>query len=366
MATPRRRLWARSSRDPGVPESHDDLGFGIRGGISGSRLLLPDGSFNVLFKGLPLGERFSPFHHLISCSWVQFFLLTLGSYVSINLGFTVAYYVISGGQVTAEDVRGLKTYEGWGAFWELFFFSTQTFTTVGYGYVSPSSFHVNALASFESMTGLLYIALTTGLFYGRFARPQARLRFAEHSVVAPYHGSTAWMFRFMNGKANQLIDLHVEVVLSMRSIDENGASRRMFYGLELERSRINFLATTWTVVHPITSDSPIYGLEHKELLQRDAEFIILIRGVEETFMQNVYYRRSYRAEEINWGQRYTSILDDGPNGASLVYADRLHQTYAAELPQPMQENPGGGAPQAAEHWDPAHPHSGTLPTPPRR
>jgi inward rectifier potassium channel len=69
-----------------------------------------------------------------------------------------------------------------------------------------------------------------------------------------------------------------------------GAMKRKFEPLKLERDGIYFLALTWTVVHPIDETSPLYGKTVEDLARLQAEFLILIKGFDDTFSQTVHSR----------------------------------------------------------------------------
>jgi inward rectifier potassium channel len=196
---------------------------------------------------------------------------------------------------------------------DAFFFSSQTLTTVGYGRIAPIGFGASSVAAIESLMGLLIFALATSLLYARFSRPIAHILYSDKAIIAPYLDVTAFMFRIVNERANQLIDLQVEVAISVLEKQANDKVIRKYYGLKLERSRVNFFPTNWTIVHPITQESAMFGLSKEELLKRDAEFLILIRATEDTFNQTVHSRISYHAREMVFGAKFTSMVFDRDN-----------------------------------------------------
>lgn len=93
------------------------------------------------------------------------------------------------------------------------------------------------------------------VFYGRFSRPRAYLRFSDIAVVAPFQESSALMFRLAPFKNNALTDADVIVSAAIEVI-ENGTAKSNFYRLDTQLSKINTLALNWTVVHPINENSP--------------------------------------------------------------------------------------------------------------
>jgi inward rectifier potassium channel len=287
-------------------ENRKDLGFGTQVHDPDTRLLNRDGSFNVKRSGGTFWSRLNIFNRLMVCSWGQFFLLVISFYLLLNFIFAGIYEVVG-----IENLQGADLTSPESRFMDAFFFSSQTLTTVGYGRIAPIGFGASAVAAIESLLGLLIFALATSLLYGRFSRPVAHILYSDKAIIAPYLDVTAFMFRIVNERANQLIDLQVEVAMSILEKQPNGKDIRRYYALKLERNRVNFFPTNWTIVHPITQESPMFGMSKEELLSHDAEFLILIRATEDTFNQTVHSRLSYHAREVVFGAKFTSMVLDG-------------------------------------------------------
>jgi inward rectifier potassium channel len=316
-----------NSEDPGR-----DLGFGsIVARESRQRLLNPDGSFNVVREGLSPLTSLSVYHSLLTITWPRFLGLTAVFYLLSNALFALGYMACG-----PEALGGLRSDTPQGRFVEEFFFSIQTFATIGYGVVYPRSFAANVLVTIESLAGLLGFALATGLLFARFARPTARILFSRQAIIAPYHGITAFEFRIANVRSNQLIDVAARVQLSR--FLPNG--RREFIPLSLERSQVVFFPLAWTIVHPIDEKSPLWRVTERELLAQEVEFLILLTGTDETFAQVVHTRSSYRAEEVVWGARFTNLFNPPtPDGVLSIDIGKLHDHEPAELGR--AELPGG-------------------------
>lgn len=287
-------------------ENRKDLGFGTQVHDPDTRLLNRDGSFNVKRSGGTFWSRLNIFNRLMVCSWGRFFLLVISFYLLLNFIFAGIYEVVG-----IENLQGADLTSPGSRFMDAFFFSSQTLTTVGYGRIAPIGFGASAVAAIESLLGLLIFALATSLLYGRFSRPVAHILYSDKAIIAPYLDVTAFMFRIVNERANQLIDLQVEVAMSILEKQPNGKDIRRYYALKLERNRVNFFPTNWTIVHPITQESPMFGISKEELLSHDAEFLILIRATEDTFNQTVHSRISYHASEMVFGAKFTSMVLDG-------------------------------------------------------
>ena len=303
---------------PGVVREEEgrDLGFGaVVARESRQRLLNRDGSFNVARRGLRLGSSLSLYHLLLTTSWTRFVGLVAGSYVLFNGGFAVAYLLCGPAALAGGDQTG---------FARAFFFSVETFSTIGYGIIGPVGTAANLVVTVEALVGLLWLALATGLLFARFSRPTAKVLFSRTAVIAPYRGMTAFEFRIANARSNQLIELHATVMFA-RFEEVHGRAVRRFYPLALERDSVTFFPLSWTIVHPIDEASPLQGFTRDDLKQCDGEFLVLLSGVEETFAQRVHARSSYKWDEIVWGAKFSDIMHH-PHGNESVTIDvgRLH------------------------------------------
>lgn len=287
-----------------------ELGFGKNITTAG-RMMNSDGSFNVQRQHLSAGDNI--YFHLITMPWGFFFLLVLFSYLLLNLLFTGLYLAIG-----LEQLQGIRPGNFWHNLSSVYFFSTQTLTTVGYGHISPVGWEANMVASLESFTGLLTFALISGLLYGRFSRPTAKIVFSENILVAPYRSGRGLMFRMGNARKSELIETQVEVIMAMNQPETDGSLVRRFYGLPLEISKISFFSLSWTVVHELREDSPLWGLAPEDLQDANAEIMVLVKGVDEANQQQVHARRSYIAEEFVWNARFQPIISRNGKGLPHV------------------------------------------------
>lgn len=294
-------------------EEIKDLGLGSKETPKGKRIINKDGSFNVLRKGIPFNEYFNFYHYLVSISWTKFILIVFSGYVLVNFIFALIYYLIG-----VEHLIGIIAQNEYEKFMETFFFSAQSFTTVGYGRISPQGFVTSAVASIEALTGLLSLAIATGLLYGRFSRPVAKIAYSHKAIIAPFKNITGFMFRVANKQMSQMVDVEVRV---MYSTLEN--SSRKFYSLKLEYKTITFFPSIWTVNHPIDEESPLFGKNAEDLIKSGDEFLILLKGFDDTFSTNVHSRYSYFADEIVWGVKFVNIFGTDNKGMGTVSIDRL-------------------------------------------
>ncbi len=309
----------KEEKDPSLKEEEfKDLGFGSKISEQSRRLINRNGSFNVERRGLPFLESLSFYHSLLEMSWLKFNFLVLLSYIVVNLIFA-SLYMLAG----VEHLGGITGTTTLDKFFEAFFFSGQTITTVGYGVIHPQGFLTSLISLIESMMGLLGFALATGLLYGRFSRPNAKMLYSKQAVIAPYKNITAFEFRIANARKNQLIDTEVLVMLTMKG--GAGKAVRNYYELSLERNNINFFPLTWTIVHPVDENSPLKDMTEENLKNAGAEFLILIKAFDETFSQSVHSRSSYTADEIIWNAKFKSIYTESLQGITTVDMSRFHE-----------------------------------------
>lgn len=303
-------------------------GFGERSTQSGGRYYRKDGKPNIIRKGISFFDQLSWYHTLISISRTHFWLWLIIPYVVVNALFALVYYTIG-----VDHLNGLEKGSEWHNYIEAFFFSFQTFTTVGYGHVSPAGMLASSVAAFESFLGVLTLALAAGLFYGRFSRPRAFLRFSENAVIAPYKDGIALMFRTAPYKNNHLLDAEVKLTMGMR-VMRNGEEKNEFYTLNVEFSKINALPLNWTIVHPINENSPIYGMSLEELKAARAEVLVYIKAFDEGFANTVVARTSYAASEIIEGAKFKPMYEPSSSGdATILHIDRLNAYEKVKLPE---------------------------------
>lgn len=306
------------ANDP-ASETQQDLGFGaVVSRESRQRLLNRDGTFNVRRKGLGLVESLSTYHFLLEITWPRFLVLAAVWYVATNALFAGLYMMVG-----ADAFAGIGA-EGVGrGFWAFFFFSVQTLATIGYGHMVPRGLTANILVTVESLVGLLSFGLAAGLIFARFARPTARILFSDVAVMAPFKEGTAFMFRMVNARKSQIVELEAKVVLARRKADGAG---REYHALALQRDRVVFFPLAWTVVHTVDESSPLFGLSAEDLIRQDAEFLVLLTGFDDTFAQTVHARSSYGAAGVVWGRRFADMFDHGDADHLSVDVGRLSET----------------------------------------
>ncbi len=311
---------------PRVNEQND-LGFGaVVSSQSRKRLLNKDGSFNVKRRGLAWYESHSAYHTAIGMSWPKFLWVCAGVYLAINLVFAVIYLLCG-----TQALSGVEAAAMGGVFARAFFFSVETFATIGYGTIGPVGVPAHLVMVVEALVALMSQALITGLLFARFARPTAAIRFSSRMIIAPFQSGRALMFRVANTRESQLIDLEARVNCSWVEHGGPGVGRK-FAMLTLERANVTLFPLAWTIVHPITPESPLWGLSEDDLRAGQYELLAMISATEETFAQPVHTRTSYVAEEIVWGAKFRNIFNP-PDEQGMLSVDvhRLDEYDRVEL-----------------------------------
>jgi inward rectifier potassium channel len=292
---------------------NNDTGFGTNASDYGGRFVNRDGSFNLRKEGVPFWERFSIFHTMLNMPNWKFIALILGFFLAINLAYTSIYLLIG-----TEGFTGMIANTGWQKFKEVYFFSTETFTTVGYGRVNPVGDGANFIASIEAMSGFLSFAVATGLIYGRFSKPKAYINFSNHAVISPYQDKTALMFRFVSYKDNHVLtNVEIKVNIGLQ-VEENNKHVYKFFDLHLERSRVDSLPMNWTVVHPIDENSPFVGFSFEDMKAADVELYVLVRGFDDSYSAVVLQRTSYTFDEIIFNKKFVPMYRESDDGKTTI------------------------------------------------
>jgi inward rectifier potassium channel len=276
----------------------------------------PRGKRIAIVKGQDAGRFFDFYYGVLTASWLGFVMQLAALFLTVNLFFAMLYVADRGGIANARP----------GNFADAFFFSVQTLGTLGYGVMAPRSLYANILVTAESFTGILIIALFTGIIFARFSRPFARLVFSRNAVVTGFDGTPTLMFRAANQRGNSILDASVSVSLAGNYTTAEGVTMRRFQELKLMRSSNPLFALSWTVMHPIDAASPLYNVGLAEMIEHDMEVVVMLSGMDETIADRIYARHSYAAEEILWHRRFVDVISLTPTGQRMVDLVRFHDT----------------------------------------
>ena len=293
-----------------------DIGFGLNITKDVGRIVSKSGDFNVAHKNRPFQFR-DVYHYLINTSWIHFFFWILLGYFIICFFFAAIYFLVG-----IDGLSGIRDHDFWGQLLHCFYFSTQTFTTVGYGTISPSGHGISMISSLEALIGLLWFSFATGLLYGRFSRAEPNLKFSQYLYRREFRGEQVFMFRMMHKHPNVLIDLHAEVYLLVKMATDTGVELK-YFPMRLERENLTLMPLTWTLVIQVDEDNPLKTWTESDFQKNGGEFIIVVRYFDETFSQVVYQRHSYLFEEIRFNYAFLPAYAYDHTGKAILNHEAL-------------------------------------------
>lgn len=307
-------------------KTENETGLSTNANLIGGRFFDKNGKPNIEIKGLPISERINVYHSLLFMKWWKFMFFIISFFLAINLFFTFLYLLIG-----IDHLGGLIATTRTEKFGEAFFFSAQTFTTVGYGRINPIGFAASFVAAIEALTGLLSFALATGLLYGRFSLPRPYLRYSSNALFAPFKDGVAFMFRLVPYTKNYLVNVEVKMTLALK-VTEDGISKNKFFSMDLDVSKANTLVSNWTLVHIINESSPLFQLTKEDIDNAQAEVMIFVQGFDESFANTVVSRYSYTYHEFVYGARFLPMFHaDINNSKTILHIDKLNDYEKADI-----------------------------------
>lgn len=277
----------------------EDLGLDRSASQGRQRTINKDGTFNTERKTGRLFGNFFLYHWLITTSWKNYWMVVMAFYIFMNVLFA-SFYLLVG----VEQLSGIADGTLLEQWLYCFFFSAQSFTTVGYGGVHPIGPQANILAVTEAFIGLMTFAIATGTVYGRFSKAVARIKYSPSILITPFKDGYGMMFMVANELSSTLVEMEARVNLSWVDVDDSGKPLRRFQQVQLEIDKISMFPTNWVINHPIDPESALYGKSLEEIKALDVEVFILIKGFDDVFSQTIYSRHSYLADEFVWNAKF--------------------------------------------------------------
>ncbi len=273
---------------------------------TGPGLRGPDG-IPITRQGLAADWIHDIYHYLVGASWALVLLLVALAFVAVNALFALGYVVIGG----VENARP-------GSFTDAFFFSVQTLSTIGYGVMVPHSGAANMLVTAQALSGGFGLALMTGLVFAKFSRPTARVKFSEVAVIGDYRGARYLMFRMANEREDRIVQPQLQVVLLAAEPDDGGGLFIRVHDLKLVRDRHAFLALTWSVMHPIDEQSPLWQATPDSIASARAAVVVSMVGLDEGLSQTVFAHHTYHVANIRWDSHFVDVIRPGKRGGWVV------------------------------------------------
>ncbi len=290
----------------------------------GVRILNRDRSFNIEAPGKIVPADL--YHSLLATTWPRFLGWLTILYLGINGLFALGFYV--GGPRALDGIPADAPHR----LRDCFFFSVQTMATIGYGKISPVTLWAHCLVTLEALIGLLGIAVASGLFFARFSRPTARVAFSKVALLTPHEGQPALILRMANQRSNQIVEAQISLTLLRTEVNVEGISYRKLHDLKLTRSRTPTFSLSWTIIHPVTPESPLYQATLESLRETRTEIFVTMTGIDGTFSQTIHDRFSYGPDDIVWNGRFVDVLGQTPDGKLTIALDNLDKFIPAGNP----------------------------------
>lgn len=254
------------------------------------------------------------FYYLLKVNWTVFFLLFFITYLTINSGFATLYWL--GGDSILNAMPG--------SYWDCWLFSFQTSTTIGYGSLLPKNIYAHTVVIFDSISGIMFVTICTGLAFARFSRPTSKIIFSENVLISNWHGKRTLMFRIGNGRNNQIMDASIMVCLLKTENSPEAGEFRKLHDLKLMRSATPIFGLTWTVFHEINEDSPLYNMSLKDISEDGMNLIISFNGIDTVFSQTVYGRYGYNADSFVEDKQFEDIISVEADGKKVMDYGKFH------------------------------------------
>jgi inward rectifier potassium channel len=270
------------------------------------------GDRKVVAEGLPRSFWTDLHHYAMTASWPRFFAALAIGFLFLNTLFSLLY--VLGAAFGDDPVANARP----GSFADYFFFSVETLATVGYGDLHPRSLYGHLVATVATFAGVSSVAIVAGATFARFARPRARLLFAQNPVIAPHDGVRMLMVRFANERVNAITEAAAQLWLFRVEQTAEGASFRKFYRLRLTRDDNPIFALTWTLMHPLDEESPLHGWGEEDFARSNANIALIFSGHDESSNQLVRDRRLYSARQVLVDHDYVDLARGDPQALTVL------------------------------------------------
>lgn len=294
-----------------------------------ARRLRRIGGRQIIAEGLEGNLWKDVYHNAMTVSWPVFVAALAAAFVALNFLFALIYDLGEGPIANARE--GLA---------DLFFFSVETISTVGYGDMHPQTDYGHIVATTENFIGLILIAMMTGLVFARISRPRARIIFARYAVVATHNGVPTLMFRMANARSNFISEATAKTWMIGPSVSQEGMRLIGFQPMHLIKSENPTLALSWILFHPINADSPLFGMTEETLAASEIDFVVSVVGFDETSGQTIHAREVLPAEDVRFGQEYEDFVWIDDQGLRHIDYSKIDSTKPARPPAESNNSVG--------------------------
>jgi inward rectifier potassium channel len=253
------------------------------------------------------------YHWMLRLNWLQFAGFILGVYLAVNLFFSLLYFF------------GCRCINGMTSFSDAFFFSVETFATVGYGHFYPDTLYGHIVSTLEIMVGMFGMAVITGLIFIRFSRPTARMLFSRRLVVSNFDGQPALMMRVANIRHEAMAEAEFRIILIRDEWVKEGELMRRFYQLPLQFDRLISFPVALTIRHIIDESSPLYGMTMEDLQKSDTRITASVVCIDTVIPASVQCHHHYSWRDVHFDHRFVEIYNDIDDHHMTVDYGLLHE-----------------------------------------
>ncbi len=270
-------------------------------------------------KGTPSELRRDIYFHFMEGSWARFLVRMIAVYLVSNAIFAALYLLEPSGVSQLNE----------GSFLDAFAFSVQTMSTIGYGGMSPTSTYAHALVVVEAAFGILAVALVTGLMFAKASRPRSSVLFSEPVLITRYDGQRVLMFRAGNARGNEVVEASIMVSVLKDEETAEGHTMRKLHDLKLVRDTSPLFTMSWTVIHIIDEDSPLWDLT-PDTLEHLKAIVATMTAFDATYAQTTHARTTWYPEDLQFDVQFVDVISMLDDGRFMVDYDVFHQTKPLE------------------------------------
>jgi len=273
-----------------------------------------DGTLRIKKLGVSAHIISDFYYHLLRISWFKFLTLLISFYLLINTFFASLYFFLP------SSIKNVQA----SSFWDTWIFSFQTSTTLGYGYLYPTNTLTNIIAVFDVISGILFVAVATGIAFTKLSRPSSKILFSKNVLITNYNGRPSLLLRIGNQRANEIIDAEVCMIALVSQVSPEGVSMRRMLDLKLEKNKTPLFSLSWTLMHTIDEESPLYNLKQDDYINEDIRFIISFTGIDDVFSATIHDRHIYSSEKVVFDKYFQDILGKDDKGNSTIDYSKFH------------------------------------------
>ena len=152
----------------------------------------------VKFINERLPESKLTVHWLLSMTWPEMILLSVGTSLAFILFFAALFHLLDG----YDDAQ------------EAFAVSTQTFLTIGYGSLAPKTMWGHTIVYLETFSSVIVLSIVTGIPYIKFSKSVAKLVIAQPVINMGDQGPQLQIRFCMDTQHAHLTDVKFKLTLA--------------------------------------------------------------------------------------------------------------------------------------------------------